>query len=149
MSAEEEMWNEIGKPVTEFVDAVKDMKLNVDKLVAFYHKHVQGYGGTATKDGASEGEVPMEQDQDSERMVLSPLAVAKLQLSIVFAMNTCYWTYLVTMGVDPRKHKIADDFERIRLFMRRAEAIEDSMDDRRASDELEPKRAKFNLQETW
>lgn len=150
MNADEEMWKEVGRPITEFADAIKDMKLNVDKLLAFYRKHVQGdNGGPSTSDNQQTKEVPMEEDQDQERSVLSPLAVAKLQLAIVFAMNTCYWTYLVTDGVDPRKHKIAEDFERIRLFMRRAKAIEDSSDEQRPSVGLEPKKAKFNVQETW
>lgn len=58
---------------------------------------------------------------------LSPLACAKLELAVVFAINTCYWLCLVTHGEDPKKSEIIKQIERIRLFMDRAKEVEESV----------------------
>jgi len=118
----DEIWNLAGKPVTEFVESIAEMRTNVDKLIKFYLEHC--------RDESSD--LPMVIDGQNcklarshgERQSLSPLAKAKLELSIVFALNTCYWLYLVTEGEDPSKNTIYKDVERIKLFMNRAKEVE-------------------------
>lgn len=110
-------------PVTEFVDSIKEMQCHVDKLVKFYMKHT----GQARSQSADRTDQTDQQDKQAKDEVLSPLACAKLELAIVFAIYTCYWLYLVTNGEDPSKNAISKDLERIRLFMKRAKEINESI----------------------
>lgn len=136
---DDEIWDLARKPVTEFIEAIQEMNVNVDRLIKFYHRYTKFECGVDSHQ--TESDVPMEQDTSDDR-VLSPLACAKLQLAIVFAINACYWMYLVTEGEDPQKNEISKDIERIRLFMNRAKEVERAM--------MEPchsaKRPKINAQ---
>lgn len=127
---DEEIWELARKPVTEFVESIKEMDLNVDKLVKFYLKHTKSdrTSHPVTRHSLANDQVPMEAE-DEDREILSPLSCAKLELAIVFAISTCYWMYLVTHGEDPRKNDISKDIERIRLFMNRAKEVEESLAD--------------------
>lgn len=113
--------DEIWEQTTEFVDSVKEMDSNVKRLVEFYSKHKK----EAQKQQLRHSETSL----TDEKPILSPLARAKLELSIVFAINACYWIYLVTHGEDPKKNEISKDIDRIRLFMNRAKEVEDSLPD--------------------
>lgn len=120
---DDDIWELASKPVTEFVGAIKGMELNVDKLVKFYLEHrQQEQFKTIGQAGVIEGG-----SEKTNKQTLSPLACAKLELAIVFAINTCYWVYLVTHGEDPGKNEISKDLERIRLFMNRAREVEESL----------------------
>lgn len=125
-----EIWELAKKPVTEFVNSIKEMELNVDRLVKFYLKYTkQQSSETPMLMDNSSDSMDIEQTSMKQPQTLSPLACAKLELAIVFAINTCYWMYLVTQGEDPSKCEISKDFERIRLFMNRAKEVEESLSD--------------------
>lgn len=125
---DDEIWDLARKPVTEFVESIKQMQLNVDKLVKFYIKYRrEDSNETISKTINGAGLLaPADKRLKEEKQTLSPLASAKIELAIVFAINTCYWMYLVTNGEDPTKNVIAKDLERIKLFMNRAQEVEDS-----------------------
>lgn len=132
---DDEIWDLARKPVTEFVESIKQMDLSVDKLVKFYLKYKRQDSSETTISktikGAQSGS--RETRLKEERKTLSPLAAAKLELAIVFAINTCYWMYLVTHGEDPGKKEISKDLDRIRLFMNRAKEVENSLPESRSS----------------
>lgn len=155
---EDEIWELAKKPVTEFVDSIKEMDLNVDKLVKFYLKHTrleqQQLSGASKicksqEVVSSAQEVPMDEDTNNDeannQQLLSPLACAKLEIAIVYAINTCYWMYLVTHGEDPAKNEISKDLERIRLFMNRAREVEQSVRDSCST----AKKARTYEEEEW
>lgn len=112
---DDDFWELARKPVTEFVEAIKEMDLNVNQLVEFYLKH---------RDPAIDSDQQQGHANQDKFPILSPLACAKLELAIVFAINTCYWMYLVTHGENPSKNEISKDIERVRLFMNRAKEVE-------------------------
>lgn len=118
-----EIWELAKKPVEEFIESIKEMNVNVDRLVKFYLKYTKEQPKLLAN-SSSIGRTSLANDQ---QQVLSPLACAKLELAIVFAINSCYWMYLVTHGQDPTKNEISKDLERIRLFMNRAKEVEDSL----------------------
>lgn len=134
---DDEIWELARKPVTEFVESIKQMDLNVDKLVKFYLKYRKQDSSVTTISRPikeTSGCPPKEITRlKEETRTLSPLATAKLELAIVFAINTCYWMYLVTHGEDPGKKEISKDLERIRLFMIRAREVESSLPESRSS----------------
>lgn len=123
---DDEIWDLAGKPVAEFIESIKEMDLNVDRLVKFYLEHTR-QNQSEKVDGPikQHGTRPNDKLTDNKQ-ILSPLACAKLELAIVFSINTCYWMYLVTHGEDPNKNDISKDIERIRLFMNRAKEVEES-----------------------
>ncbi|XP_061546327.1 nuclear nucleic acid-binding protein C1D [Phycodurus eques] len=56
---------------------------------------------------------------------LDPLDQAKLDLMSAYTLNSLFWTYLVTQGVNPREHGIKQELERIRTYMNRVKDITD------------------------
>uniref|UniRef100_A0A2R5LEL4 Nuclear nucleic acid-binding protein C1D n=1 Tax=Ornithodoros turicata TaxID=34597 RepID=A0A2R5LEL4_9ACAR len=56
---------------------------------------------------------------------LTPLDKARLDLSILYAMNSLFWTYLTTVGEDPKEHGIRKELDRIKEYMMRAKQIAD------------------------
>ncbi|CAM9302858.1 unnamed protein product, partial [Lampetra planeri] len=56
---------------------------------------------------------------------LDPLDQAKLDLMSVYTLNSLFWMYLVTQGVNPREHGIKQELERIRTHMNRVKEITD------------------------
>ncbi|XP_056617024.1 nuclear nucleic acid-binding protein C1D [Triplophysa dalaica] len=56
---------------------------------------------------------------------LSPLDQAKLDLMSVYALNSMFWMYLVTQGVNPKDHGIKQELERIRTYMNKVKEIAD------------------------
>lgn len=112
---DEEIWKTIREPVTKFTKSIEAMKLNVDKLIKFYLDHARNSAG------------PQMSGNDDKCQKLSPLALAKLELYVVYAINACYWLCLVTHGEDPRISEVTKTIERIRLFMNRAKEVEDSI----------------------
>ncbi|XP_060781506.1 nuclear nucleic acid-binding protein C1D [Neoarius graeffei] len=50
---------------------------------------------------------------------LTPLEQAKLDLMSAYALNSLFWMYLVTQGVNPKDHGIKQELERIRTYMNR------------------------------
>uniref|UniRef100_A0A1A8S3T7 Nuclear nucleic acid-binding protein C1D n=1 Tax=Nothobranchius rachovii TaxID=451742 RepID=A0A1A8S3T7_9TELE len=56
---------------------------------------------------------------------LDPLDQAKLDLMSVYTLNSLFWMYLVTQGINPREHGIKQELERIRTYMNRVKEITD------------------------
>ncbi|XP_053292168.1 nuclear nucleic acid-binding protein C1D [Pleuronectes platessa] len=56
---------------------------------------------------------------------LDPLDQAKLDLMSTYTLNSLFWMYLVTKGVNPREHGIKQELERIRTYMNRVKEIGD------------------------
>ncbi|KAM4729635.1 nuclear nucleic acid-binding protein C1D isoform 1-T2 [Anableps anableps] len=56
---------------------------------------------------------------------LDPLDQAKLDLMSVYTLNSLFWMYLVTRGINPREHGIKQELERIRTYMNRVKEITD------------------------
>ncbi|XP_042336877.1 nuclear nucleic acid-binding protein C1D [Plectropomus leopardus] len=56
---------------------------------------------------------------------LDPLDQAKLDLMSAYTLNSLFWMYLVTRGVNPREHGIKQELERIRTYMNKVKEITD------------------------
>ncbi|XP_074503230.1 nuclear nucleic acid-binding protein C1D [Sebastes fasciatus] len=56
---------------------------------------------------------------------LDPLDQAKLDLMSAYTLNSLFWMYLVTQGVNPREHAIKQELERIRTYMNKVKEITD------------------------
>lgn len=56
---------------------------------------------------------------------LDPLEQAKLDLMSAYSLNSLFWMYLVTQGVNPKEHGIKQELERIRTYMNRVKEITD------------------------
>ncbi|KAL6102233.1 c1d [Pungitius sinensis] len=56
---------------------------------------------------------------------LDPLDQAKLDLMSAYTLNSLFWMYLVTHGVNPREHAIKQELERIRTYMNKVKEITD------------------------
>ncbi|XP_056148066.1 nuclear nucleic acid-binding protein C1D [Lampris incognitus] len=56
---------------------------------------------------------------------LDPLEQAKLDLMSAYALNSLFWMYLVTKGVNPKDHGIKQELERTRTYMNRVKEITD------------------------
>ncbi|KAM9804403.1 nuclear nucleic acid-binding protein C1D [Neosynchiropus ocellatus] len=56
---------------------------------------------------------------------LDSLDQAKLDLMSAYTLNSLFWMYLVTQGVNPREHGIKQELERIRTYMNRVKEISD------------------------
>lgn len=56
---------------------------------------------------------------------LNPLDQAKLDLMSVYTLNSLFWMYLVTQGINPREHGIKQELERIRTYMNKVKEITD------------------------
>ncbi|NP_001007060.1 nuclear nucleic acid-binding protein C1D [Danio rerio] len=62
----------------------------------------------------------------SDRLLkLDPLEQAKLDLMSAYALNSMFWMYLVTQGVNPKDHPIKQELERIRTYMNKVKEITD------------------------
>ncbi|XP_017317347.1 nuclear nucleic acid-binding protein C1D isoform X2 [Ictalurus punctatus] len=60
-----------------------------------------------------------------DSLKLGTLEQAKLDLMSVYALNSLFWMYLVTQGVNPKDHGIKQELERIRTNMNRIKEITD------------------------
>ncbi|XP_016304997.1 nuclear nucleic acid-binding protein C1D-like [Sinocyclocheilus anshuiensis] len=56
---------------------------------------------------------------------LDPLDRAKLDLMSAYALNSMFWMYLVTQGVNPKDHAIKQELDRIRTYMNKVKEITD------------------------
>ncbi|XP_010866260.2 nuclear nucleic acid-binding protein C1D isoform X2 [Esox lucius] len=54
---------------------------------------------------------------------LDPLEQAKLDLMSAYTLNSLFWMYLVTQGINPKEHGIKQELERIRTHMNRVKEI--------------------------
>lgn len=124
---DDEIWKVIKEPVDKFTDSIQDLKTNIDKLLRFYNEHTNQNSGIIDKSQTKSEDQPSSDKAKSDNQ-LSPISLAKLELAIVYAMNTCYRLCLVTHGQNPEEHaEIVKDFGRIKLFMKRAKEVEQSL----------------------
>eukprot|EP00794_Sanderia_malayensis_P019918 gene19918-21869_t len=68
-------------------------------------------------------EVPL---QDSKSK-LEPLQKAKLDLTATYAINSLFWIYLVTQGVNATDHPVKDELERIKKYMMKIKSTEEKI----------------------
>uniref|UniRef100_A0A8C4Q6F4 Nuclear nucleic acid-binding protein C1D n=1 Tax=Eptatretus burgeri TaxID=7764 RepID=A0A8C4Q6F4_EPTBU len=63
--------------------------------------------------------------RDEVQHKLEPLEQAKVQMVSAFAINSLFWMYLVTQGVDPKEHPIKQELDRVRTYMNKVKAFEE------------------------
>ncbi|XP_039095529.1 nuclear nucleic acid-binding protein C1D isoform X1 [Hyaena hyaena] len=56
---------------------------------------------------------------------LDPLEQAKVDLVSAYTLNSMFWVYLATQGVNPKEHPVKQELERIRVYMNRVKEITD------------------------
>ncbi|NXY69508.1 C1D protein, partial [Glareola pratincola] len=56
---------------------------------------------------------------------LEPLEQAKMDLVSVYTLNSMFWVYLATQGINPKEHPVKQELERIRTYMNKAKEIAD------------------------
>ncbi|NXE93841.1 C1D protein, partial [Menura novaehollandiae] len=56
---------------------------------------------------------------------LDPLDQAKLDLVSVYTLNSMFWVYLATQGINPKEHPVKQELERIRTYMNKVKEITD------------------------
>lgn len=61
---------------------------------------------------------------DLKSQASTPLMKAKIELSKAYAVNSLFWIYLTTKGVDARDHPIKGEIARLKLYMERVAEVE-------------------------
>ncbi|XP_078086527.1 nuclear nucleic acid-binding protein C1D [Mustelus asterias] len=56
---------------------------------------------------------------------LDPLEQAKLDLASAYALNSMFWIYLITQGINPKEHGVKQELERIRTYMNKVKELTD------------------------
>ncbi|XP_071996513.1 nuclear nucleic acid-binding protein C1D [Engystomops pustulosus] len=56
---------------------------------------------------------------------MDPMEQAKLDLVSAYTLNSLFWVYLTTQGVNPKEHAVKGELERIRSYMNRVKEISD------------------------
>ncbi|XP_061084907.1 nuclear nucleic acid-binding protein C1D isoform X1 [Conger conger] len=56
---------------------------------------------------------------------LDPLEQSKMDLMSAYALNSLFWIYLTTQGINPKDHGIKQELERIRTYMNKVKEITD------------------------
>ncbi|KAH6925131.1 hypothetical protein HPB50_001177 [Hyalomma asiaticum] len=56
---------------------------------------------------------------------LSPLDKARLDLTLLYTLNSLFWMYLCTVGEDPKQHSVRRELDRVKEYMTRAKQIAD------------------------
>ncbi|XP_073338123.1 nuclear nucleic acid-binding protein C1D [Pagrus major] len=98
-SRTEDYPHEIDEQLTGFDSSVSSVKSMLDKLMAMPRNELL--------------------------QKLDPLDQAKLDLMSAYTLNSLFWMYLVTQGVNPREHGIKQELERIRTYMNKVKEITD------------------------
>ncbi|XP_013917957.1 PREDICTED: nuclear nucleic acid-binding protein C1D isoform X1 [Thamnophis sirtalis] len=56
---------------------------------------------------------------------LDPLEQAKVDLVSAYTLNSMFWVYLATQGINPKEHPVKQELERIRTYMNKVREIEE------------------------
>ncbi|XP_040409114.1 nuclear nucleic acid-binding protein C1D [Cygnus olor] len=56
---------------------------------------------------------------------LEPLEQVKLDLVSAYTLNSMFWVYLATQGINPKEHPVKQELERIRTYMNKVKEIAD------------------------
>lgn len=59
----------------------------------------------------------LETSVDDLKEKMNPLQSAKLDLVVAYAINSMFWMYLTTQGVNPRQHPVKSELDRIKKYM--------------------------------
>ncbi|KAL9953776.1 hypothetical protein ACROYT_G041240 [Oculina patagonica] len=59
----------------------------------------------------------LETSVDDLKEKMNPLQSAKLDLVVAYAINSMFWMYLTTQGVNPRQHPVKTELDRIKKYM--------------------------------
>ncbi|GFT80938.1 nuclear nucleic acid-binding protein C1D [Nephila pilipes] len=62
---------------------------------------------------------------NSTDIKLKPLDKARLNLTSGYALNSLFWMYLNTLGINPKEHDIKKELERYKSFMQTVKEISD------------------------
>ncbi|XP_046847743.1 nuclear nucleic acid-binding protein C1D-like [Xenia sp. Carnegie-2017] len=54
---------------------------------------------------------------------LDVLDRAKLDLMVVYGINTMFWIYLITQGVNPKEHGVKHELDRIKNYMKKVKDV--------------------------
>ncbi|KAM3606052.1 uncharacterized protein V6R79_009876 [Siganus canaliculatus] len=98
-SRNEDYPQEIDEQLTAFDSSVTSVKTMLEKLISMPRNEVL--------------------------QTLDPLDQAKLDLMSAYTLNSLFWMYLVTQGINPREHGIKQELERIRTYMNKVKEITD------------------------
>jgi exosome complex protein LRP1 len=60
-----------------------------------------------------------------QSLATDPLSKAKIELTTAYAMNSLFWIYLTTKGVNPQEQPIKDEISRLKSYAQRVQQIED------------------------
>lgn len=59
----------------------------------------------------------LETSVDDLKEKMNPLQSAKLDLVVAYSINSMFWMYLTTQGVNPRQHPVKSELDRIKKYM--------------------------------
>ncbi|KAJ7365573.1 DNA-binding protein c1d [Desmophyllum pertusum] len=59
----------------------------------------------------------LETSVDDLKEKMNPLQTAKLDLVVAYAINSMFWMYLTTQGINPRQHPVKSELDRIKKYM--------------------------------
>ncbi|XP_062375926.1 nuclear nucleic acid-binding protein C1D [Sardina pilchardus] len=91
-----------------------------------YPSEIEEYlTGFDTSLGSVDGVVQKLMTASRNEQKLDPLEQAKLDLMSAYALNSLFWMYLVTQGINPKEHGIKQELERIRAHMNKVKEITD------------------------
>merc|ERR1712228_555604 len=62
---------------------------------------------------------------DISDKVDDPLLKARLDLMVAYSINSLFWAYLTTQGVNPKQHPIRNELKRIQEYMGKVKLAEE------------------------
>ncbi|CAL1265528.1 unnamed protein product [Larinioides sclopetarius] len=62
---------------------------------------------------------------NSTDVKIEPLDKARLNLISGYALNSLFWMYLNTLGIDPKEHSVKGELEKYKSFMKTVKEIAD------------------------
>ena len=57
--------------------------------------------------------------------ISDPLVKARLDLMIAYSINSLFWAYLTTQGVNPKQHPIRNELKRVQEYMGKVKLMEE------------------------
>ncbi|XP_028513178.1 nuclear nucleic acid-binding protein C1D [Exaiptasia diaphana] len=70
---------------------------------------------------------------------LDPIECAKLDLVVAYAINSMFWMFLITQGIDPKNHPVRQELDRIKKYMGK---VKDAKEKKQASMRIDQGAAK-------
>ncbi|XP_032234582.1 nuclear nucleic acid-binding protein C1D isoform X2 [Nematostella vectensis] len=66
----------------------------------------------------------LENSTDDMKESMGPLQLAKLNLVVAYSINSLFWMYLITQGMDPKEHPIKQELDRIKKYMVKVKEVQ-------------------------